>query len=108
MPQTYMPTRGGLSGRNSSLVPVSEEDRSVAAEARPEFFGAAVRAFDAHGADLSAMSAELRATTGRKGAALFAPLRVALTGRRHGPELAPLLKLIPPATVRRRLEHWSR
>ncbi len=52
----------------------------------------AVRAFDAHGADLSAMSAALRAATGRKGAALFAPLRVALTGRRHGPELAPLLK----------------
>lgn len=90
------------------LPAVSEEDRSVAAEARPEFFGAAVRAFDAHGADLSALSAELRAATGRKGAALFAPLRVALTGRRHGPELAPLLKLIPPATVRRRLEHWSR
>ena len=87
---------------------VAEEDRRVVAEARPEFFSAAVKAFDAHGADLQALSAELRAATGRKGAALYAPLRVALTGRRHGPELAPLLKLIPPATVRRRLEYWSR
>ena len=32
------------------------------------------------------------------------PLRVALTGRAHGPELAPLLKLMSPETVRRRLE----
>lgn len=90
------------------LPAVNEEDRSVVAEARGEFFTAAVKAFDAHGADLQALSADLRAATGRKGAALYAPLRVALTGRRNGPELAPLLKLIPPATVRRRLEHWSR
>jgi hypothetical protein len=26
----------------------------------------------------------------------------------HGPELAPLLKLLPVETVRRRLESWSR
>jgi glutamyl-tRNA synthetase len=46
----------------------------------------------------------LKERTGRKGAALFMPLRVALTGTAHGPELAPLLKLIPPETARRRLE----
>lgn len=32
--------------------------------------------------------------TGRKGKALFLPLRIALTGREHGPELANLLPLI--------------
>jgi hypothetical protein len=32
------------------------------------------------------------------------PLRVALTGQLHGPELGPMLKLIPLATIRRRLE----
>ena len=32
--------------------------------------------------------------TGRKGKALFLPLRLALTGREHGPELANLLPLI--------------
>lgn len=90
------------------LPAVNDEDKSVVAEARGAFFSAAVKAFDAHGADLQALSADLRAATGRKGAALYAPLRVALTGRRNGPELAPLLKLIPAATVRRRLEHWSR
>jgi glutamyl-tRNA synthetase len=36
----------------------------------------------------------LRTSTGRKGRALFAPLRLALTGEEHGPELAMLLPLI--------------
>lgn len=36
----------------------------------------------------------LKAATGRKGRALFAPLRLALTGRRQGPEMARLLGLI--------------
>ncbi|MCC4299132.1 glutamate--tRNA ligase [Aurantimonas coralicida] len=36
----------------------------------------------------------LKQATGRKGKALFMPLRLALTGRDHGPELAALLPLI--------------
>jgi glutamyl-tRNA synthetase len=36
----------------------------------------------------------LKASTGRKGRALFHPLRLALTGREHGPELALMLPLI--------------
>jgi glutamyl-tRNA synthetase len=39
------------------------------------------------------LAAELKAT-GRKGKALFLPLRRALTGRESGPEMAPLLKRI--------------
>lgn len=37
---------------------------------------------------------QLKARTGRKGKALFMPLRGALTGRDHGPEMAVLLPLI--------------
>ena len=36
----------------------------------------------------------LKDATGRKGAALFKPLRLALTGQAHGPEMAVLLPLI--------------
>ena len=36
----------------------------------------------------------VKSVTGRKGRALFMPLRVALTGLRSGPELADLLPLI--------------
>ena len=45
----------------------------------------------------------VKATTGAKGRALFMPLRLALTGRDHGPELAPLLPLIGPERAKRRL-----
>ncbi len=36
----------------------------------------------------------LKARTGAKGKALFMPLRLALTGRGHGPELASLLPVM--------------
>jgi glutamyl-tRNA synthetase len=45
----------------------------------------------------------LKASTGAKGRALFMPLRLALTGLDHGPELAPLLPLIGREKILRRL-----
>lgn len=42
----------------------------------------------------SAWTTALKASSGRKGRALFQPLRRALTGRDHGPEMAALLPLI--------------
>jgi glutamyl-tRNA synthetase len=45
----------------------------------------------------------VKAATGVKGKALFMPLRLALTGREHGPELAPLMPLIGHDKARRRL-----
>ena len=41
--------------------------------------------------------------TGRKGAQLFRPLRLALTGREHGPEMKILLPLIGRARAQKRL-----
>lgn len=43
------------------------------------------------------------AATGRRGKALFLPLRLALTGREHGPEMKALLPLIGRARVLARL-----
>ena len=40
------------------------------------------------------LAVALKAATGRKGKPLFLPLRLALTGRESGPEMAPLLKRI--------------
>ncbi len=45
----------------------------------------------------------VKAATGRKGKDLFMPLRLALTGMDHGPELAALLPLIGPEKTRARL-----
>ena len=45
----------------------------------------------------------IKEATGAKGRALFMPLRLALTGLDHGPELAALLPLIGPDKARARL-----
>ncbi|MBX9816307.1 MAG: glutamate--tRNA ligase [Proteobacteria bacterium SG_bin5] len=50
-----------------------------------------------------ALTGALKAETGRKGKALFLPLRRALTGRDHGPDMAALLPLIGRARTIDRL-----
>ena len=50
----------------------------------------------------------LKAATGRKGRALFMPLRRALTARDHGPEMATLLPLIGRDAALARLEQAAR
>ncbi|KAF2989002.1 glutamate--tRNA ligase [Methylocystis sp. MJC1] len=51
----------------------------------------------------SAWVGDVKTATGRKGKALFHPLRLALTGEESGPELAALLPLIGRATAFARL-----
>jgi glutamyl-tRNA synthetase len=82
-------------------VALEAEARAAIAAAGPAFFAAAAAAIG-DAADVGA----LRAATGARGAALFAPLRAALTGRLHGPDLAALLKVMPAATVRARLRKY--
>ena len=48
-------------------------------------------------------TAEVKEKTGRKGRGLFMPLRKALTGQEHGPELATILPLIGPEKTLARL-----
>ena len=51
-----------------------------------------------------ALTGTLKETTGRKGKPLFLPLRQALTGMDHGPDMAELLLVLGEETARRRLE----
>lgn len=48
-------------------------------------------------------AAAISAATGAKGKALYQPLRLALTGEEHGPEMAPLLALMGRERAARRL-----
>ncbi len=50
------------------------------------------------------LTGELKASTGKKGRELFHPLRLALTGRESGPEMAGLLKRIGRDRTVRRLD----
>ncbi|MEE4153119.1 MAG: glutamate--tRNA ligase [Erythrobacter sp.] len=56
----------------------------------------------------SALTARLKESTGRKGRALFLPLRQALTGMDHGPDMGELLPLIGEAEARARLDRAAR
>lgn len=51
----------------------------------------------------SAWTASLKEETGRKGKQLFMPLRIALTGEMHGPEMASLLSVMGEEVARERL-----
>ncbi len=75
-------------------------------------FEAEDRAYLAQAAEMLAWSDDpwhsltnaLKDATGRKGKALFLPLRQALTGMYHGPDMGELLPLIGEAEVRARLQ----
>ena len=80
--------------------PFEDEDRAFLAEAASHLSWVD----DPWGA----LTAALKQATGRKGKALFMPLRLALTGRDHGPDMHALLPLIGEAEARARLEAAGR
>lgn len=87
----------------------------VTGPVEPASMEAEDRAFAARAADLlvwgedpwHALTASLKEETGRKGKTLFLPLRLALTGRPHGPDMAALLPLIGEDRARQRLRAAS-
>ena len=91
-----------------ALPPPAPDAARAIAEAGPEFFDAALATYNETGADLRILAERLKSRTSRKGAALYMPLRFALTGRHDGPELAALLAAMPEAIVRDRLADASR
>lgn len=74
----------------------SEDDRG--------YLGEAARQLDFDADDpWHALTGALKESTGRKGKALFLPLRQALTGMNHGPDMGELLPLIGEDEARERL-----
>ncbi|MCJ8158970.1 glutamate--tRNA ligase [Sphingomonas sp. LaA6.9] len=68
---------------------IADEDRAYLGEAAK-----AAAEIDWSADPWHALTATLKEATGRKGKPLFLPLRRALTGRDHGPDMAALLPLI--------------
>lgn len=77
-------------------VDFSDEDRAYLAEA--------AQALEWGKDPWGALTTTLKDSTGRKGKALFLPLRQALTGMNHGPDMGELLPLIGEDEARARLE----
>ncbi|WP_341209974.1 glutamate--tRNA ligase [uncultured Sphingomonas sp.] len=83
--------------------PAPGEDADYLAQA-----AAVARAIDWSADPWHALTAALKEATGRKGKPLFLPLRRALTGRDHGPDMAALLPLIGRERAIARLDSNSR
>jgi len=104
LPEDARPWVEIVFGEAPVLEPAQEQ---VIRNAGAGYFSAAAGAAEKSGNDLPAIAGAVRAATGKKGAELYMPLRVALTGRAHGPELAPLLKAMPPGKARERLARFA-
>jgi glutamyl-tRNA synthetase len=83
--------------------PLGDDERSLAAEA-----AATAAKLDWSGDPWRELAEALKASTGRKGKALFHPLRLALTGRESGPEMAGLVKRMGKDRAAARLAAASR
>ena len=78
----------------------SEEIRKIIAEAGEGFFAAALNYIAQ--ADFKAFCQSLSAASGKKGKALYMPLRAALTSDTHGPEMDKIWRLLGEERVRQR------
>lgn len=90
------------------LPDLSSEAAVAVRDAGERFFVAAAEVLARGGAEFKNAVRELGQLTGRKGPSLYMPLRAALTGATHGPELAPILQLISQDEVKARLDRARR
>lgn len=82
-----------------------EEAATAAIQAADrEFFEQASRCFKQSPPDFRIFAKALGEATHLSGKNLFAPLRAAITGRLHGPEMDKLWRLLPPALIEQRLQ----
>jgi glutamyl-tRNA synthetase len=101
LPGDAAPWRAVVQG---TLAPLGAAEQEIIGSAGAEFFRAAIDALHQSSGELKLLTNLIKERTGRKGAGLFMPLRLALTGQTHGPELAPLFKLMPLEIAHERLE----
>jgi glutamyl-tRNA synthetase len=82
---------------------LDETGEKIIRTAGEQFFIEAEQAVDKYGIDLPQILAEIKTTLGVQGKQLFMPLRVALTGKTHGPELAHIAQLLGQEKMKHRL-----
>ena len=84
--------------------PKTEEATAVILETGADFFNTALTQLPAEAEDFKAYAKAVGEAAGVKGKSLFMPLRAALTGHTHGPEMAAVFRLLGIERVRKRLE----
>lgn len=83
---------------------LNAEQEALLHAAGQDYFAQAIIALDMYGASAEKMIAHLKEKCGVKGKQLFMPLRVALTGFEHGPDLSVIFNLMDVKMIKRRLE----
>lgn len=73
--------------------------------AGPEFFEGVLKSVDEHGADLKRVLDDLKKEFNVSGKKLFMPVRIALTGQEHGPELLQIVGLLGKPKMQLRFEN---
>ena len=86
---------------------IGENEMAVLQEAGAYYFERAVHAVNKFGVDYKAVMAMLKDELKIKGTALFMPLRIALTGETHGPELMHVFALLGKDELVKRLKAVS-
>ena len=89
--------------------PLEADARQVVMEAGSDFYRAALEAWqELAGPDWKAWVEIVKQQTGCKGKGLFMPLRVALSGALHGPEMSAVVAFLGVEGVAERLEQGRR
>lgn len=84
----------------------SDADKEILIQAGVEFFVAALNAVkDNSMITFKELADKVKEQTGAKGKELFMPLRIALTGQSHGPELAKLMAFMSSELIANRFEN---
>lgn len=82
----------------------SEENSAILKNAGNQFFVEWLAAAQQHAGDLKKIMDELKSKLGVSGKNLFLPMRVALSGETHGPELVQIVALLGQARVEQRIK----
>ncbi|MCP4475048.1 MAG: glutamate--tRNA ligase [Gammaproteobacteria bacterium] len=82
-----------------------EAAQQVLQQAGAAFFTTAVAAVKSHGNDFAAIKTELMEKLALKGKKLFMPLRIAVTGQNHGPDMRAIFALFDAEQLQQRFIH---
>jgi glutamyl-tRNA synthetase len=82
-----------------------DEKRQIIQAAGKKYYETALKALKEFGNNYARVLEVLRTELGVKGKALFMPLRVALTGETHGPELTDIFQLLSVSEIIKRLKN---
>lgn len=89
-------------------IKLTPEQNNLLRETERVYFDEALEAFKKFDKDLKSITDHLKGKLNLKGKALYQPLRIALTGEEHGPELAKLIVFMDNKTIQKRLQEAHR